>query len=277
MAMPFSLSTGFFYDLTPEATVDEFAAAGYTHCEFGLEHGILLLDRGGDAHKLGEQLRAYAEAKGLCFPQGHLHLGLELCRDVDALKTWLDMFQGLGIKAAVIHANGDSSLPYEVQLEQRSAALRQLTDHIRGTDMTICLENLFSHPILRTADTLLELVEAAGSDHLGICLDIGHLHRTASHGLTTQTSREFIEKCGSKLKALHVHDNMGDLDDHLLPFCKNGLDWKLFISSLVESGYEGLFNMELPGKDNSPLQVRRLRLQYAKQLHSFLFSKEFLG
>ena len=88
--MPFSLSTGFFYDRTPEATVDEFAAAGYTHCEFGLEHGILLLDRGGDAHKLGEQLRAYAEAKGLCFPQGHLDLNLDLCRDVDAFKTWLD-------------------------------------------------------------------------------------------------------------------------------------------------------------------------------------------
>ena len=277
MAMPFSLSTGFFYDLTPEATVDEFTAAGYTHCEFGLEHGIQLLRRGGDTQKLGEQLRAYAEAKGLCFPQGHLDLNLDLCRDVDAFKTWLDLFHGLGIKAAVIHANGAADLSYEAQLEQRSAALRQLTDHIRGTDMTICLENLFAQPMLRTADTLLELLEAAGSDHLGICLDIGHLHRTASHGLTTQTSREFIEKCGSKLKALHVHDNMGDLDDHLLPFCTNGLDWKLFVSSLVESGYEGLFNMELSGKDNSPLQVRRLRLQYAKQLHSFLFSKEFLG
>jgi len=277
MNMPFSISTGYFYDLSPEACVDELAAAGFTCSEFGLEHGIPLLERGGDACKTGQVLRAYAADKGLVFPQGHVDLNLDLCRDVDTVKIWLDLFQGLGIRACVLHANGAQELCYEAQLEQRSAALRQLVSHIRGTDMTICLENLFSHPMLRTADTLLELLETAGSDHLGICLDIGHLHRAASHGVTEQTSREFIEKCGKRLQALHVHDNMGVNDDHLFPFCPNGLDWKLFITALLDNGYSGLFNMELPGESKGPLQVRRLRLAYAKQLHSFLFSSDFLA
>ncbi len=276
MSMSFSVSTGYFNDLSPEAVVDEFAAAGLTRCEFGLEHGIPLLKRGGDAEQLGRRLRAYAQDRGLLFPQGHLDLNLDLCRDVDTFKIWLDLFHGLGIKAAVIHANGAAELSYEAQLEHRSAALRQLVDHIRGTDMTICLENLFSVPMLRTADTILELIAATGDQQLGVCLDIGHLHRTASHGITDQTSREFIEKCGKRLKALHVHDNMGVNDDHRFPFCPNGLDWKMFVNALLDTGYEGLFNMELPGEGVGPLQVRRLRLQYAKQLHSFLFSDAFL-
>lgn len=277
MNMPFSVSSGFFYDLTPEAAVDEFAAAGYTHCEFGLEHGIPMLQSGADAETLGRRLRAYAQDKGLQFPQGHLDLNLDLCRDVDRFKTWLDLFHGLGIKACVLHANGAADLAYDAQLEQRSAALRQLTNHIRGTNMTICLENLFSHPMLNTADTLLELLEAAGGDHLGICLDIGHLHRVNCHGKSAQTSREFIEKCGKRLQALHVHDNMGVNDDHLFPFCPSGLDWRMFVNALLDNGYEGLFNMELPGESKAPLEVRRLRLHHAKQLHAFLFSGSFLN
>ena len=277
MNMPFSVSSGFFYDLSPEAAVDEFAAAGYTHCEFGLEHGIPLLQRCGDAEALGRQLRSYAEDKGLVFPQGHLDLNLELCRDVDMFKTWLDLFHGLGIRACVLHANGAAELCYQAQLAQRAAALRQLTDHIRGTNMVICLENLFSHPMLNTADTLLELLEAAGGAHLGICLDIGHLHRVNSHGKSNQTSREFIEKCGNRLQALHVHDNMGVNDDHLFPFCPNGLNWRMFVNALLDNHYEGLFNMELPGESNAPLEVRRLRLQHARDLHAFLFSDAFLN
>ena len=276
MQIPFSISTGYFYDLSPEACVDELVKADFTCSEFGLEHGITLLARGGSAEQLGKALRSYAEDQGLSFPQGHLDLNLDLCQDVDMFKTWLDLFHSLGIKAAVIHANGAADLSYEVQLEKRSAALRQLTDHIKGTGMTICLENLFSHPMLNTADTLLELLEAAGSDGLGICLDIGHLHRVASHGITKQTSREFIEKCGSRLKALHVHDNMGVNDDHLFPFCTHGLDWKMFITALQENNYSGIFNMELPGESHAPLEVRRLRLNYLHQLHQYLFSDNFL-
>ena len=110
-------------------------------------------------------------------------------------------------------------IPYEKQLALRGAAIAQLEQHIRGTGIVICLENLFSKPMLRSADGILELIEAAGNGpQLGVCLDIGHLHRVRSHGLCSDSSRDFIRKAGSRLKALHVHDNLGDTDDHLLPF-----------------------------------------------------------
>ena len=112
-------------------------------------------------------------------------------------------------------------------------------------------------------------------------LDYGFAHNAVRrcgvfHGLTKQTSREFVEKAGSKLKALHIQDNHGENDDHLLPFTVNGLDWKLLMQALEENGYDRLFNMELPGEFHAPLAVRRLKIRYAKQLTEYLFSDEFI-
>lgn len=277
MNIPVSVWTGFFGDISPEAAVDELTNAGFTHAEFSLEHGRVLLQRPGTPEEEGRALKEYAAKKGLTFLQGHLDLSLDLCRDVEALKRWLDLFCALGIRAAVLHANGAEDLPYEDQLKVRAAALRQLSDHIAGRDITICVENLFSIDMVRTADSILELVDAAGGRQLGVCMDIGHLHRARSHGKTDQTFRQFITKAGSRLKALHVHTNNGDLDDHLLPFSgMNGLDWKQTMTALRDIGYQDLFNMELNGEAEAPLAVRRMKLRYAKQLAEYLLSDEFL-
>ena len=116
MKIPFSVSTCIFADLSPEACVDAMAAAGFVYGEFGFEHGLMLLERQGDAFRLGSDFCSYAAERGVCFPQGHLDLNLDMCRDTDRLKVWLDLFHGIGIKAAVIHANGATDLCYEAQL-----------------------------------------------------------------------------------------------------------------------------------------------------------------
>lgn len=274
-----SISTGFFRDLTPEACVKELADAGFRYAEFGLEHGIPMLEKSSDGEKLGRDLAKVAADQGLSFLQGHLDMDLDLCdpRDHDRLKLWLDLFHGLGIRSAVLHATGVSHLPLAQQLEVRGPALADLARHIAGTGMTICLENLVSNPMIRVVDGILSLIEAAGNGpELGICLDIGHLRRARGHGLTEQTSREFIQKAGKRLKALHVHDNMGVNDDHLFPFCTSGLDWKMFMQALEENGYRDLFNLELPGERHAPLEVRRQKLHYALWLCDYLSSPGFM-
>ena len=281
MQLRCSVASGYNAFLTPEQAVEEFLAAGFHHMELGHAHSHALLERHGSPEEIGKTFAAFAADRGFAIPQGHLNLDMELTRqaDLDTLKRWLELYHGIGIKAAVLHAIGEEDAPQEKQLELRSAALEQLVAHIRGTDMTICLENLFSKPLLRTADTLLQLIGAAGgSGHLGICLDIGHLHRTRSHGLTQQTATEFIQKAGSRLQALHIHDNHGVLDDHLLPFTQNGLDWKEFMQALQESGYKGLFNLEILSESpGTPPTVRAMKLRYARQLCDYLQSDEFMN
>lgn len=281
MELRCSVASDFNYRLSPEAAVEEYLAAGFVCMELGQGHSKNLLFRDGTPEQNGRAFARFAEDRGFTVPQGHLDLDMELTEpaDVDILKRWLDLFHGVGVKAAVLHATGAYDQPYEQQLELRSAAIRQLLDHIRGTDMTICLENLFSKPMIRTADGILELIEACGgSEQLGICLDIGHLHRVRSHGLTEQTATEFIQKAGKRLKALHIHDNHGDLDDHLFPFTDKGLDWKEFMQALSVSGYKGLFNLEIHTESHGvPTAVRALKLRYARQLCDYLLSEAFIN
>lgn len=275
-----SVASDFYMAVSPEETVRDFSRAGFPCMELGLTHAKTLLARSGTPEENGAHFAAYALDYDLTIPQGHLDLDAVLTdqADVDNLKRWLELFYGAGVKAAVLHATGADDQPHEKQLELRSAAIRQLEAHIRGTDMVICLENLFSKPMIRIADGILELIEVCGgSEQLGICLDIGHLHRVRSHGLTEQTATEFIQKAGSRLKALHIHDNHGDLDDHLFPFTQNGLDWKEFMQALEASKYQGLFNLEIPAEAYGvPTPVLPMKLRYARQLCDYLQSDLFI-
>lgn len=276
-----SVSSDYYEFISPEAAVKAFSKAGFPCMELGLSHSKCLLARDGTPEQNGARFAAFARDFDFTIPQGHLDLDMELTEqaDVDVLKRWLELFYGAGVKAAVLHATGAYDQPYEKQLELRSAAIRQLDDHIRGTDMTICLENLFTKPMIRTVDGILGLIEASGgSERLGVCLDIGHLHRARSHGLTDQTATEFIQKAGKRLKALHIHDNHGELDDHLFPFAENGLDWKEFTQALAASGYQGLFNLEIHTEAHgAPPAVQAMKLRYAKQLCDYLQSDEFIN
>ena len=77
---------------------------------------------------------------------------------------------------------------------------------------------------------------------------------------------------GEKLKALHIADNHGQLDDHLMPFNGGEIDFTEVVKSLKEIGYQGLFNLEIPGERRIPLQLRDAKLQYVKAAYAYLMS-----
>jgi sugar phosphate isomerase/epimerase len=57
---------------------------------------------------------------------------------------------------------------------------------------------------------------------------------------------------GDKLKAVHIHDNMGKEDEHLIP--GDGIiDWNAFADALREIGYTGVISLETsPKHKNHP-------------------------
>ena len=52
-----------------------------------------------------------------------------------------------------------------------------------------------------------------------------------------------VKMAGTEIKALHIHDNLGNHDDHLVPCC-GIIDWKAFVNSLHEINYDGVFSLE---------------------------------
>ena len=185
-----SVWSSYYVEMSPEDMVKEFLDAGFTATEFSDEHGLMLLSR-GDPEKEGLKLKKYAEDLGFSFPQGHLLLR------VDVLKPWLDLFMALGIKSGVLHAAGGDDLSPEARFARRVGTLSELAAYVKGSDFTICLENLRGATRPERAEDLNALIDAAGGDaNLGICLDTGHLHIKRER---PQTQADFIRIAGRRL------------------------------------------------------------------------------
>lgn len=279
MKLPISMWSGMFNDLTPEGMVDEFRGCEYTHAEFANEHGDQLMERGSNVEKIGHAFGAYAQDKGLILEQGHMPLHLDFCSEgaVDHLKKWLDMYHAIGIRYCVLHASGGNELPQEVQHGIRIRALSALCQHIEGTDMYLCLENLGANPACYTSHGLMQMIgDVENNDHLAICLDTGHLHKIVGRGLAEQTQDDFIRHVGKRLKALHINTNNGLLDDHLAPYSgRKGVDFKAVMRGLEEVGYQNSFNMEIPGEWRCPIEIRRIKMEYCKRLCTCIMDEAF--
>jgi len=268
-----SVWSSYFIDLSPEDMVKAFSGKGWSYSELSDEHAAVLLKR-GKPHIVGKQFREFAEEHGLSFMQGHLWLVCDITapnRDevIDILKDWLELFDAIGIKNAVLHPGGKYMInegchPDEI-LDVRVASLRRLLEYIKETDIYICLENLNS-----TApgfDDLSRIIDAVGSPKLGICLDTGHAN------ISGVDQVDFIKKGGPLIKALHIADNEGITDQHMMPFGRGNIQWDKIVPALKEINYSGLFNLEIPGENRCPLEIRMAKLDYIKHMICFMLEE----
>lgn len=82
-------------------------------------------------------------------------------------------------------------------------------------------------------------LDAVNDDYFVACLDIGHAEM---RGLNTNAV-EMIKALGSRLQALHIHDNDLWHDSHQIPMSM-GIDFQSVIKALKEIGYSGYFTLE---------------------------------
>jgi sugar phosphate isomerase/epimerase len=92
-------------------------------------------------------------------------------------------------------------------LERAVESWGPLCNAAKKAGTRILLENVFD----QSPDMLSSLVKQLGKDNAGICLDIGHLTCFTKHPLAF-----WLEKLGSHIEELHLHDNHGTFDEHLV-------------------------------------------------------------
>jgi sugar phosphate isomerase/epimerase len=93
---------------------------------------------------------------------------------------------------------------------------------------------------LSTPDALLEFLDALDEDgrtSAGICLDFGHAHLMGG-------APETAEALSGHIITTHVHDNLGKLDNHLVPFQGN-IDWAGTLTAMWKVGYTGPLMFEV--------------------------------
>ena len=125
-----------------------------------------------------------------------------------------------------------------------------LVPALRETGVTMCIENLYftvdySLPkvpnVCSSAGELRDLIDTLNAMHgpyFAACVDTGHAV------LGQNVPAELIKTLGSRIRVLHIQDNRGVKDDHLIP-SKGLIDWRSVAAALGEAGYRGTFNFEI--------------------------------
>ncbi len=267
--MKFSVWSSYYFDLSPEDALREFKAHGFNTCEISFEHACKLMNR-GDNKKAGEEFKKFAMELGVDISQGHLTYEANLCKPEgkEFLKKQIDLFQAMGVKNAVLHCDSlswrEEPITDEEAVKENEKSISEILDYVKGSDMVICLENLISSNFDNNVDGLMYFIEKFNSPNLGICLDTGHLN------LRDGDQVNFIRKAGKHIKALHLADNQGQNDQHLMPYGCGGVDFVSVIREMKALDYKGLYNLEIPGERNAPLEILGYKLDYIKKVLDYL-------
>jgi len=268
--MKLSVWSSYYCQLSPEDALRELRAHGYKHCELSDEHALAILER-GDTRKVGAEYGKFARDIGMDLLQGHLFLRAKIGipEDRELLMRQFELFEAIGVKNAVLHCDNldyiGEDVSLELKREKNTEALRLLCDAIKDTDITVCIENLRYQHFTKTADDLLYFINEINSKHLGICLDTGHLNLSPE-----PNQLEFIAKAGKYIKALHLADNDGSGDQHLMPFARGTVDMVSVIREMKKIGYEGLYNLEIPGERTAPMEILGYKLDYIKKTFDYI-------
>jgi sugar phosphate isomerase/epimerase len=131
-------------------------------------------------------------------------------------------------------------------IDTTQASLRRLEAVSRDLGVRVALENMPQGPFT-TGSTPKELLNLLEGTELGICLDVGHAN-------TSGTLKGFL-KLKDRIINLHVHDNMGERDEHL-PVGDGTVDFPFLLKKL--RGYKGRYVIESRGLEDGVRSKQRL-------------------
>ena len=162
----------------------------------------------------------------------------------------------MGADYAVLHVNSP---------EATEAYVKRLFADTGVKNISIAIENMGDRPI----DELIyvhDKLKAQGY-RVGVCLDTGHCNVNVNDNVDVTGA---VLKLGSRIKMLHVHDNMKNTDRHIAPYLGN-IKWKSVMKALAEVGYEGDLNLELQ-PEKIPLGARKEYEAYSAAIGRVLIS-----
>jgi sugar phosphate isomerase/epimerase len=81
-----------------------------------------------------------------------------------------------------------------------------LSEEIKKEDSLLMLENVYE----QSPQEFLDIYERLRNQYVGFCLDTGHMAAFSSKDLSA-----WLQSLGAHIEQLHLHDNLGNQDDHL--------------------------------------------------------------
>ncbi len=256
------------------------ARAGFEALDWNIDHALppaMICTRTWQGNifekPLEEVLAHYAEElevirrHGLTITQAHASFPAYVPGHPEVLDYMLGIYRrcigfcaAVGIPRLVVHGisleQGDRFNTPRTIRELNRKLYTGLIPALEGNTVTVCLENLFTRgeggklvPGICTdpneaVSYIDELNALAGRKAFGLCLDVGHLQ------LVGGEIGHYCRTLGSRICCLHIHDNDGVSDRHLVPF-GGVVDQEALCAALKEIHYRGDLSFEtfkIPGQ-----------------------------
>ncbi|MFO8079469.1 MAG: sugar phosphate isomerase/epimerase family protein [Armatimonadota bacterium] len=289
--MKLAIWTAILVELEPAEAVAQLAAQGWDGLELSTEH-IVAIEEAGRPEEIADEVREVLEESNCVMPQVHLLISANVAaadeferrRDMASVRRQIELCSRMGVRIGVIHPGGDQPDAFADELaerERRVESFRKLADYAAQFDFSLAIENMTDGARDRrssvgqrrygaTIEELHALIDAIDRPNVGICLDVGHAH---VQGIDMA---EGVRQCGDRLIATHIQDNDGRSDQHLAPI-RGSIDWTAGIAALRETGYEGLFNLEIPGERGLPPNLTLKRLEGVLETARWLLTQSQEG
>jgi sugar phosphate isomerase/epimerase len=132
---------------------------------------------------------------------------------MDEVKRALESAEQIPVSACTLHLGYKDDTWNLRALENSLTAIEHLKAFAHPLGVRILLENLQNE--ITTPEHLLEIIKVGHFDRVGVTLDLGHAHLSAPE--TNKGIDEAFEFLKPRIAELHIHDNLGQRDDHLWP------------------------------------------------------------
>lgn len=175
--------------------------------------------------------------------------GAEDCAYLQTLFRCVDACAQLCVPSVVVHVETGAS----PDAERGMARLAALTDYAGKKGVAIAFENI------RDDRLLAGVLSAIPDANAGFCYDIGHAYCYTE-------GRDILTPLSGRLVHLHISDNDGRHDQHLLPF-DGVIPFAPMMRQLSRMRFDGSLTLELTYR---PYQERMGKRAFIEKAHASL-------
>ena len=255
-------------ELIAKAGFDAWDFSMFDMCNYDWGKGILLENdhplAGSNYLAFARRLKQIGLDNGIVCNQSHAPFPTKCAAIRSFYKRCLECTAEAGGEICIIHPDNDKSA------EENAEMYNELLPFAKECGVKIATENMWGwdhdknescFAACATGEDFVKHIDIVNSDFLVACLDIGHAEMRGSG----DGAVNMIHALGSRLQALHIHDNDRWHDSHQIPLSMD-IDFAPIVKALKDINYSGYFTLEADRyiDDAAPEDVFRM----LKELHA---------
>ncbi|MBP3938967.1 MAG: sugar phosphate isomerase/epimerase [Clostridia bacterium] len=233
-------------ELIAKAGFDAWDFSMFDMCNYDWGKGILLNNdhplAGNNYLAFARRLKQIGLDNGIVCNQSHAPFPTSCAAIRSYFKRAIECTAEAGGEICIIHPDNNKSA------QENAENYNELLPFAKDCGIKIATENMWnwddkknesSFAACATGEDFVKHIDVVNDDFLVACLDIGHAEMRGSG----DGAVNMIHALGSRLQALHIHDNDKWHDSHQIPFSMS-INYVPIVKALKDINYSGYFTLE---------------------------------